>query len=305
MLTLLAMSAVSLMVPQSPQRHSPADQRPPAAAMTRRQSLVDLGLACYAANWLLPPPLAHAGEVESVFDLVEWDETAPFTREDFRRLDESDDARFYDEPKLVYHIDDAAVASTTAFYSKLFASLCQTGDGSSCSLSVLDLCSSWVSHYPPKDAGGPQLSRVEGLGMNVDELKANPVLTGFTVRDLNQRPTLPYADASFDAITCTVSIDYLVKPLDVMAEAARTLKPGGKLALVFSNRLFFSKAVALWTGKDDLEHVYTVGAYMHYGAPGLLSAPEAFDLTPPRSRRGAKLKGDPLYAVVATKLEAK
>ena len=39
-------------------------------------------------------------------------------------------------------------------------------------------------------------------------------------------------------------IDYLTKPLAVMSEAARVLRPGGVLAIVFSNRLFFSKAVA-------------------------------------------------------------
>ena len=76
-----------------------------------------------------------------------------------------------------------------------------------------------------------------------------------------------------------------------------SLRSGGRLAIVFSNRLFFSKAIALWTGKDDLEHVYTVGAYVHYGARGALSDPEAVDLTPRSSKKG----GDPLYAVVATR----
>ena len=65
-----------------------------------------------------------------------WDETAPFTREDFRRLDESDDSRFYDDPKLVQHIDDAAVASTTSFYSQLFASLAASGEAPPRPLSV-------------------------------------------------------------------------------------------------------------------------------------------------------------------------
>ena len=46
-----------------------------------------------------------------------------------------------------------------------------------------------------------------------------------------------------------------------------------EVAFVFSNRLFFSKAVALWTGKDDLEHVYTVGSYVHYGAGGATPQP--------------------------------
>ena len=98
--------------------------------------------------------------------------------------------------------------------------------------------------------------------MNAAELQRNPQLTEYIVRDLNRQSKLPYDDETFDAVTCTVSIDYLTSPLLVIAEAARVLRPGGTVALVISNRLFFSKAVALWTGKDDLEHIYTVGTLL-------------------------------------------
>ena len=224
---------------------------------------------------------------------VVWEPTPPYTREDFRRLDESDDSRFYDEPKLVYHIDDDAVRAATAYYDRLFKETATRRYGDSeHAVDVLDLCSSWVSHYPPS----ARLKRVAGLGMNQVELERNAVLTERVVRDLNRDATLPYADGSFDAITCTVSIDYLTSPLKVVAEAARVLRPGGTLALVISNRLFFSKAVALWTGKDDDEHIYTVGGYLHYGGKGLLSEPAALDLRPPP--RG---KTDPLYAIYAVR----
>ena len=115
--------------------------------------------------------------------------------------------------------------------------------------------------------------------------------------DLNKDPKLPFEDASFDVVTCTVSIDYFTKPLAVVAEVARILRKGGTFSLVISNRLFFSKAVALWTGKDDEEHIFTVGSYLHYGAKGALSPPAAIDLRPPP--RG---KTDPLYAVFATRV---
>jgi SAM-dependent methyltransferase len=203
-------------------------------------------------------------------------------------------------PRLVYHIDDAAVAATERFYTSLFT---QIAGQKQAPLDVLDLCSSWVSHYPRDNrASDPpvQLRRIAGLGMNAEELAANTRLTEYVVCDLNKQPVLPYADASFDAVTCTVSIDYLTKPLDVCREAARVLRPGGQIAFVFSDRLFFSKAVALWTGKDDLEHVYTVGAYMHYGAGTLLSDIRAIDLVPSSKRQG-KRRGDPLYAVLGTR----
>jgi hypothetical protein len=44
----------------------------------------------------------------------------------------------------------------------------------------------------------------------------------------------------------------------------RVLKPGGKVHIIFSNRLFLSKAVALWTGADDIDHAFTVGSYLHF-----------------------------------------
>lgn len=49
--------------------------------------------------------------------------------------------------------------------------------------------------------------------MSEAELKRNPVLTDYTVRDLNADPTLPYEDNTFDVITNVVSVDYLNKPL--------------------------------------------------------------------------------------------
>lgn len=237
---------------------------------------------------------AKPSEAERVLQNVEWEEVPFWTKGDFRRLDESDDALFYDQPKLVLHIDDPAVKAATQYYGRLFDEVSSRKYGErDHELDVLDLCSSWVSHYP----SGRRLGRVAGLGMNAVELDKNPILTESVVRDLNKEPTLPYKDASFDVITCTVSIDYLTSPLKVMAEAARVLRPGGVVALTISNRIFFSKAIALWTGKDDEEHIYTVGGYLHYGGSGLLAEPGVEDLRPlPRG------KTDPLYAIFARRL---
>ena len=49
--------------------------------------------------------------------------------------------------------------------------------------------------------------------MSEAELQRNPVLTDFSVRDLNKEPKLPYEDNSFDVITNVVSVDYLNRPL--------------------------------------------------------------------------------------------
>ena len=80
----------------------------------------------------------------------------------FRRYDESDDALFYIEPRLVAHIDDAAIAAVTALYAE---TLPEGG-------AILDLMSSWRSHLPA-DA---RYTRVVGLGMNAPEMADNPQL---------------------------------------------------------------------------------------------------------------------------------
>jgi hypothetical protein len=58
-------------------------------------------------------------------------------------------------------------------------------------------------------------------------------LTSSLVHDLNLQPALPYADGSFDAITCVVSVDYLSSPLVLFAEMKRVLRPGGIAVMSF------------------------------------------------------------------------
>ena len=114
---------------------------------------------------------------------------------------------------------DKAVLSTNALTHTF------SGQGSD----ILDICSSWISHFPedfPKTMG----KRV-GLGMNEFELKENKQIDEYTVRNLNKEPTLPYPDASFDVVTCVVSIDYLNKPLEIFKEVARVLRPGALLSI--------------------------------------------------------------------------
>src|ERR1041384_7621313 len=78
----------------------------------------------------------------------------------FRRIDEEDDVYFYEEPRLVYHIDKDAVGALTDFYRRV---LPQGGV-------LLDLMSSWVSHLPPEI----EYAEIIGHGMNEAELARNP-----------------------------------------------------------------------------------------------------------------------------------
>ena len=194
-----------------------------------------------------------------------------------RRLDESPDARFYAAPRYVTHIDDAAIAAVTRLYGETIPA---GGD-------VLDLMSSWISHLP----GDVEYGRVAGLGMNAAELARNPRLTERAVHDLNADPTLPYADASFDAAVCCVSIDYLARPVEACREVARVLRPGGPFIVTFSNRLFPTKAVAAWLHATDAGRVRIAADYLR-------AAGFAEITTEDRSPPGG---GDPMYAVVGRK----
>jgi SAM-dependent methyltransferase len=148
-----------------------------------------------------------------------------------------------------------------------------------------------VSHYPKEDVwkGG----RVVGLGMNEYELSKNPQLTEYKVRDLNEDPVLPFEDASFDKVTCVVSIDYLNKPLEIMKEIGRVLRPGGEVYISMSNRCFPTKAFRIWLSTNDLEHVFIVGSFMYYA--GLFDPASCNDISPNPGR------SDPMYVVRATR----
>ncbi|KAK1550930.1 hypothetical protein Q3G72_027118 [Acer saccharum] len=223
------------------------------------------------------------GAVEQVLKNVDWPEQFPFKEEDFQRFDETSDLTFYETPRFVTHIDDPAIAALTKYYSEVFPPSNTPG------ISILDMCSSWVSHYPP----GYKQDRIVGMGMNEEELKRNPVLTEYIVQDLNSNPKLPFEDNSFDVITNVVSVDYLTKPMEVFKEMCRILKPGGLAIMSFSNRCFWTKAISIWTSTGDAEHVMIVGAYFHY-ARGF-EPPQAVDISPNPGR------SDPMYIVYSRK----
>lgn len=214
---------------------------------------------------------------EKVLQNPQFPEQWPFTDEDFSRSDESADTIFYDQARLVYHIDDAAVSALTKYYGE------QLKEGED----VLDICSSWVSHYPKDWKGG----NVVGLGMNEYELSENPQLTSFDVKDLNADPTFPYEDASFDKVTCVVSIDYLNKPQAIFKEIGRVLRPGGECLLSMSNRCFPTKAFQIWLQSSDLEHVFIVGSFFHYS--GMFDGAKCDDISPNPGM------SDPLFIVKA------
>ncbi len=195
----------------------------------------------------------------------------------YRRSDEHDDADFYAAPRMVAHIDEIAIEATRDLYAEIIPPHAE----------VLDLMSSRYSHLPePREE---RFNHVTGLGMNAAEMAANPQLDTFTVQDLNRDPRLPYEEESFDAVLCAVSVQYLQRPVAVFAAVARVLRPGGVVAITFSNRCFPTKAVAAWLNSTDEQHVILVREYLD-AAGGFRDIAATI--------RNPKY-GDPLYAVVA------
>lgn len=111
---------------------------------------------------------------------------------------------------------------------------------------ILDVASSWISHLP--EFWSPANIEIVGIGMNEPELAKNRALSRYIVLDLNKDPQgLSKALSSetakkFDGAVCSVSIDYLVQPREMLADLATILKKDAGVHLAFSNRCFPSKA---------------------------------------------------------------
>jgi FKBP-type peptidyl-prolyl cis-trans isomerase 2 len=209
-----------------------------------------------------------------------------FSGHPFHRSDAAPDPLFYAGPRLVQHLDDAALDLIRQLYGRFVKN----------GMRILDLMGSWDSHLP----ADVRLKQAAAVGLNALELQKNTVLTDRRVHDLNQQAALDFPDGHFDAVVCTVSVEYLIHPDAVFAEVARVLKPGGYFVLTFSNRWFDTKAVQIWKELHEFERMGLVLEYFRgsngfhdlqtYSVRGLMR--------PSHDKYFGKLKyADPVYAV--------
>ena len=196
----------------------------------------------------------------------------------FRRVDETEDRLFYSAPRLVAHIDDRAIAAIGRYLSE---TLPERG-------SILDLMSSWRSHLPAEVSK----ERVIGLGLNEVEMRENPQLGRHIVHDLNADPRLPIQDETFEAAIVTVSVQYVTSPVEVFSEVRRTLAVGSRFHVIYSNRMFPTKAVAVWQALDDRRRGQLIASY--FSASGGWEDLRADDISPGHG-------SDPVYVVSARK----
>ncbi len=230
------------------------------------------------------PPVGQVGQ------LLEWSgmDTQMLTPTEFegadafRREDEASDAEFYAEPRKVIHVDAVCARRIQALYRTVLPEKSR----------LLDLMAGWRSHLPDT------VESAVGLGLNADELADNPQLVERIVHDLNADPKLPFADASFDAVVCTVSFEYLTQPHAIVAEAKRVLKPGGMLVVTVSNRYFPPKVTKLWTQLHPMERMAWVGTLIKQAGFKKVETYVERGLKRPKDDRYAdKLdESDPLFA---------
>ncbi|KAI3317801.1 hypothetical protein HD806DRAFT_357003 [Xylariaceae sp. AK1471] len=192
----------------------------------------------------------------------------PYIDSDFTRQDPTPDTSFYSSPRFVTHLDDAAITSLKQYYE---SALPRRGR-------ILDVCSSWISHFPPavEEVVKKGDLQVSGIGMNRAELAANPVLSsGRVVADLNEDPDIAAilskegivseSDTDkLDASTNVVSIDYLIRPVEVLRSLRRVTKQGGRVHLVISNRCFPTKVINRWMRISEEERLLMVSDYLHF-----------------------------------------
>ena len=204
----------------------------------------------------------------------------------FQRKDERPDIIYYQNPRLIQHIDDQAIQVVKNLYGELIHN----------DMRVLDLMSSWQSHLPET----LHLKKLSGLGLNAEELAKNVELSDWVVQDLNENPILPYKTESYDAVVCTVSIEYLIDPEAVFKEIGRVLRPGGLFAVTFSNRWFPEKVINIW---KDLHEFERIGLVMEYfQKSNMFKDLESFSVRGlPRPRDDKYyyeiMDSDPIYAV--------
>lgn len=171
-----------------------------------------------------------------------------FAPDTFAKNSLEPDHEFYKKPRITAHTDLLCRKHIEMIYSKLILP----------DKSVLDLMSSVYSHLPMD-----KYLTVTGLGMNMEELSKNRILSKRVVHDLNKNPELPFEDGSFDYVVCSMSVEYLARPFEVFREVYRVLRQGGVFILSFSNRWFPGMEIKIWNELHDFEKMGLVLEYFY------------------------------------------
>ena len=97
------------------------------------------------------------------------------------------------------------------------------------------------------------------------------------------------------AVVITVSVQYLTKPIELFREVNRILEDRGSFHIIYSNRMFPTKAVAIWQALDDYQRGQLLTSY--FAMSGGWEQPKMVDISP-----RLETPSDPVYVVSARKL---
>lgn len=105
-----------------------------------------------------------------------------------------------------------------------------------------------------------RIASLHGIGVVNEHLQSNSALTKFSVLDLNaEHVAFPFQEQSFDAVVCSGVLPYLQFPLQVFAEAARVLRPGGSFIISWTSKAsFLDRQVQGWGNRTSTERTALV-----------------------------------------------
>ena len=161
-----------------------------------------------------------------------------------KKIDESNDEEFYNEPKFVYHLDSNFRQYLSHIYNLEIKE----------SSTVLDLMSSWDSYLPKEKT----YKKVIGHGLNKKELEKNRILDSFWIQNFNLSQEIPLESGSIDYCLIVAGWQYLQYPENLTKEISRILSCDGKIIISFSNRAFWHKAPNIWTSSTEDERIQYV-----------------------------------------------
>ena len=161
-----------------------------------------------------------------------------------QKLDESDDLKFYSEPRFVYHLDSNFRKSLTKVYQEEIET----------NTVVLDLMSSWDSYLPSRN----KYKKIIGHGLNEEELKRNKAFENYWIQNFNTNQTIPLEDKSIDYCLMVAAWQYLQYPEFLVKEISRILSKKGKFLISFSNRAFWNKSPNVWVNSNEEERIQYV-----------------------------------------------
>ena len=202
-----------------------------------------------------------------------------------KKLDETDDAIFYSEPRFVYHLDSNFRKCLQNVYKKeIFKDSV-----------VLDLMSSWDS-YLPKET---KYKKIIGHGLNKQELTRNKALEEYWVQNFNLDQKIPLEDKSIDVCLMVAAWQYLQYPELLAGEISRILSSKGKFLISFSNRAFWHKSPNIWVNSNEEERIIYVRKVLvsnGFKEPRIIKkfTNQNYSLLP-------FFKVDPFYCVIASK----